>query len=243
MFCPWLWTQPVCPRRTCCSQRRSALTFVKVCGFLLKCPFSSLPPVGNSGQRGAGNRRKRAAGKRTVHDQSRRKPHQTAGKRRKAHQTGPNRTKPPETRTAANRTKPPETAGKRTQLLKVLPDLRLRAQDAGEDIGTADCDEWATFQRHFFSDTWHSVAAAKAKATAKAAKAKAKGKARALATTAAGRRPTSQAQTWQRKSAYRQMRTLDYLLFLLLGEGLSRFPPISDNLSCRRSPALGTPPR
>ena len=180
----------------------------------------------------AAGRKQRATRRRKPPETRRRKTHgarqitpETAPNRRKTPESAPNRTKPPETRTAANRTKPPETAGKRTQLLKVLPDLRLRAQDAGEDIGTADCDEWATFQRHFFSDTWHSVAAAKAKATAKAAKAKAKGKARALATTAAGRRPASQAQTWQRKSAYRQMRTLDYLLFLLLGEGLSRFSP------------------
>ena len=83
----------------------------------------------------AAGRKQRATRRRKPPETRRRKTHgarpitpETAPHRRKPHQTAPNRRKQG----------PPQTAGKRTQLLKVLPDLRVRAQGAGEDIGTAD---------------------------------------------------------------------------------------------------------
>ena len=98
---------------------------------------------------------------------------------------------------------------------QVLPDILLRTKDCGEAVGPGDVLEWQTFLETFFS-THKPVAAPKPKGKGKA-KAKAK---------AGVKRPRG--ANYERLSAHRLMRTLDYLLLLVYGCGLARFCPTGE---------------
>ena len=89
-----------------------------------------------------------------------------------------------------------------------MPDLRLGPLDPGGGIGDEGREVYSELLQDFF--------AAPLARAAPQPKAKAKGKAKAKAPSK--RRSTALGK--EQKASYRQLRTLDYLLFLLLGHGL-----------------------
>eukprot|EP00974_Lingulodinium_polyedra_P098008 9500849-Lingulodinium_polyedra.AAC.1 len=85
-------------------------------------------------------------------------------------------------------------------------DLHLKLAGCGVDCDEAAAEEWASFQDLFFQGVFESQKALAARLGGKAkAKAKAKG---------------HKQVPLERVAAHREMKTLDYVLSGLLGEGL-----------------------
>ena len=114
---------------------------------------------------------------------------------------------------------------------KVMPDLHVGAREAGAELGREEQACWLEYCRLFLAAP-SAKARGKAKAEAKAkAKAKAKdkaagpakAKAKAKAETKGDRLPTAKTVQW--KSAWRELKAIDYVLSLVLGVGLEHFSP------------------